>query len=240
MRDDYANLHEAHEQPGRVLVLCASQGRPVYGWLLERSCALLLTIDSFVWARMAGTLLWALTAATLVATLIRQLRRRTAPALALAALLLALAGVQVETLWGGLASHLGSRAWDASVRLRRDGLGGGWPAARHNSRLYLADAQAAKLRRIEAAAVRVEHLPSSRVFLWLPEPSDTVCVMSHLDEFGSLSGDCEWAAKEMLLQLVRGHAHRPGAWDLPLQISIHYAAPLPKLYGMLIDVRTHG
>jgi hypothetical protein len=462
LRDDYSNLHEAHERTGVLLGFCASQGRPVYGFLLERSYALLPSIDSFMWVRAAGTLLWGLTAALLVTILTRQLRWRTWPALALAALLVVLPGVQVETHWGVcwphvLAGTLGVLAfacaeagWQSAGRRRvlwlcgglgllwlamltypsnallyvipvaagfvagaeapwrerllwvarhvagvalmltlafltikvlfalqifeesdrveleahwldkagwffqeplhnalalfvldddtlrtepwhnlaaaavaagllagavlewrrrgaraalgwvaglcalgllayavsfvaserwptyrtilaltgvllvflvrsltnfaaandwrRRGAGivllalvlaGGW-MARHDSRHYLAEAQAAELRRIESAAARVEILRAPRVFMWLPEPQDSICAVSHLDEFGSLSGDCEWAAKEMLLQVIREKERRDETWDPPLEISTHYVAPLPKTYDVLVDLRTHG
>lgn len=36
-RDDYAILREALEEPGKVTRVCASQGRPFFGWLLEQS-----------------------------------------------------------------------------------------------------------------------------------------------------------------------------------------------------------
>lgn len=460
LRDDYANLHEAHDRPGWLLQLCASQGRPVYGYLLEHSYAQLKGIDSFVWPRAAATLLWGLTAAVLLTILVRQLRWRLWPAAALAALLVTLPGVQVESHWGvcwphALAGTLGvlafactEAAWRNTGARRLLGLGGGaallwiamltypsnallyvvplaggflagaeepwrkrvlWAArhvavaalmlavtfltikalfaagifqesdrvelewqwldkavwflrepvhnalalfvladdvgrtepwyglvaglslcgllcgllhewrrrgavaavlwiaglcalgllayavsfvaserfptyrtiqaltgvllvflvaplaeldagwmrrsagaallalvvvcgwtARCNSRLYLAEAQAAELRRIEAAAARVEILRTPHVFMWLPEPSDSICAVSHLDEFGSLSGDCEWAAKEMLLEVVREKEQRPEEWEPPLEISTHYVAPLPRSYDVLVDLRTHG
>lgn len=460
LRDDYANLREAHEQPGWLLQLCASQGRPVYGFLLERSYALIDSIDSFVWMRLLGTLLWGATAALLVAVLTRQLRWRFAPAGALAAALVALPGVQVETHWGvcwphALAATLGllafacaqagwnsgggRRVWrlagatgllwvamltyppdallyvvpvaaqfvaaaglpwrerwlvaarhvalvgaalvlafatiktlfafgvfPASSRVaiewnwvdkfgwfvgqplrealalfvldddagrtdpwyslaalatavalvagivaewRRRGaaaacerlaalgalamlayavsfvaserwatyrtlvaltgvllvfliaplaecapgwrrrlagaalfgvlIAGGW-AARHHSRLYLADAQAAELRRIEVAADRVGKLPAPRVFLLLPEPWDSMCAVSHLDEFGSLSGDCEWAAKEMFVRVLEERRQQAKSWNPPREISTHYIKPAKRTYDVLVDLRTHS
>src|SRR5438105_1303033 len=32
LRDDYSNLREAHEEPGKVVKFCASHARPIYGW----------------------------------------------------------------------------------------------------------------------------------------------------------------------------------------------------------------
>jgi len=44
LRDDYSNLREAHEEPGKILQFCASHARPIYGLLLHRS----------FWARFPG------------------------------------------------------------------------------------------------------------------------------------------------------------------------------------------
>ncbi|MFT3830575.1 MAG: hypothetical protein QM691_12810 [Opitutaceae bacterium] len=460
LRDDYANLREAHEQPGWLLQLCASQGRPVYGFLLEHSYAALDAIDAFVWVRLAGTLLWGATAALLFIVLTRQLGWRPIMAGALAALLVALPGVQVETHWGvcwphalagtlGVLAFAGAEAgwrttgvarrwrlalaggllltglltyppdallfvvpvatqfagaagqpwrtrwlavarhgalagaalvlafatikvlsatgvfpsservavewhwadklawfarqplrqalalfvladdegrtapwyqvaalatalalaagfvsewrrrgaaaaggrligWGALVLLayavsfvaserwptyrtlvaltgvllvflvapllevRRGWRGvaasavlaalvgtGGW-AARHNSRLYLAEAQVAELRRIEAAADRIGRLPPQRVFLLLPEPWDSTCAVSHLDEFGSLSGDCEWAAKEMLERVLLERRRAAKGWNQPREISSHYLLPKKRTYDVLVDLRTHS
>ncbi|MCP3100237.1 glucosyltransferase domain-containing protein [Myxococcus sp. K15C18031901] len=37
LRDDYSILREAREEPGKILRVCGAMGRPLYGWLLERS-----------------------------------------------------------------------------------------------------------------------------------------------------------------------------------------------------------
>ena len=39
LRDDYSILRESREEPGKVLQWCASQGRPLYGLVLEASFA---------------------------------------------------------------------------------------------------------------------------------------------------------------------------------------------------------
>src|SRR5260370_25243737 len=33
LRDDYSNLREAPEEPGKVLKFCTSHAPPIYGWL---------------------------------------------------------------------------------------------------------------------------------------------------------------------------------------------------------------
>lgn len=460
LRDDYSNLREAHEQPGWLIELCASQGRPIYGWLLDHSYAALASIDSLVWVRGAATLVWGLIGAVLFFVLTRRLHWRTGPALAVAAMLLVLPGVQVETHWGvcwphalaGLAGVLAFLCTESALQAQRRwvrwtlrgggvlllwaalltyqpnallyviaiaaGLAGaderpwpqrlrwaaghvlvvtvmlvvafatikalfaghvfwqsdrvevelhwfdklgwfvreplrqalalfvvaddahrtepwvnavaaaslavlglglvmtwrrqGWRAAagwatglvalavlafavslvaterwstyrtlmalsgvvivflvgsvqalagaepgwrrrcagivllvlvgvgcvqaRHNSRLYLAEAQAGELRRVEAAALACDPGKEERVFLWLPEPSESACAVSHLDEFGSLSGDCEWAAKEMFLQVMRERTLGRADRRVRLHFSSHYLVPRAGTFDRLIDL----
>jgi hypothetical protein len=115
-------------------------------------------------------------------------------------------------------------------------VGTGGVLARHNSRLYLADAQAAELRRIEAAAQACDPAKTERIFLWLPEPTERVCAVSHLDEFGSLSDDCEWAAKEMFLQVLKERTVGRKDQPIRLRFSSHYLAPRNGTFDRLIDL----
>jgi hypothetical protein len=55
-RDDYSILREANEEPGKVIQLCASHARPLYGWLLETSFSQLDDIDDLWAGRAAGAL----------------------------------------------------------------------------------------------------------------------------------------------------------------------------------------
>ena len=48
-RDDYSILREVNEEPGKVLKLCSSHARPLYGWMLESSSAGSDEIDE-LWA----------------------------------------------------------------------------------------------------------------------------------------------------------------------------------------------
>jgi hypothetical protein len=57
LRDDYSNLREAHEEPGKVVGFCASHARPVYGWLLQSSYGLTSSVRSLQWMRLASALL---------------------------------------------------------------------------------------------------------------------------------------------------------------------------------------
>jgi hypothetical protein len=57
LRDDYSNLREAHEEPGKVLQFCASHARPIYGWLLQSTYGQAGTVQGLQWMRLAASLL---------------------------------------------------------------------------------------------------------------------------------------------------------------------------------------
>jgi hypothetical protein len=70
-RDDYAHLREVHEQPGKLIRFTASNGRPIYGVLLEASVAFAFQVADLRWLRLAGTLLVIATGVALRALLRR-------------------------------------------------------------------------------------------------------------------------------------------------------------------------
>jgi hypothetical protein len=57
LRDDYSNLREAHEEPGKIIQFCASHARPVYGWLLQATYGQTATVQDLRWMRFAACLL---------------------------------------------------------------------------------------------------------------------------------------------------------------------------------------
>src|SRR6202451_3427893 len=57
LRDDYSNLREAHEEPGKILRFCASPARPIYGWLLQTTCGKTQTVGNLCWMRLAASLI---------------------------------------------------------------------------------------------------------------------------------------------------------------------------------------
>ncbi len=56
-RDDYAHLREVREEPGKLTRFASTDGRPVYGALLEKSFAPILTVTDLPWLRLTGVLL---------------------------------------------------------------------------------------------------------------------------------------------------------------------------------------
>ncbi|WP_227028100.1 hypothetical protein [Corallococcus soli] len=98
LRDDYAILREAREEPGKILRFCASQGRPLYGWLLELSAKAAGGIDGLMGLRLLGVAgLGALAAAVFL--LLRKEGWRTGSAALLAAFLTLTPSAQVIANW---------------------------------------------------------------------------------------------------------------------------------------------
>src|SRR6202790_5132306 len=57
LRDDYSNLREAHEEPGKVVKFCASHARPIYGWLLQSTYGQTNSVQDLQWMRFGASLL---------------------------------------------------------------------------------------------------------------------------------------------------------------------------------------
>ena len=53
-RDDYSILREAHEEPGKLLELTISNGRPVYGMALDASLRPIRDVPDLPWLRLAA------------------------------------------------------------------------------------------------------------------------------------------------------------------------------------------
>ena len=52
LRDDYSHLREAHEEPGKIVKVTASHGRPLYGALLETSFGVMSDVQQLPWLRL--------------------------------------------------------------------------------------------------------------------------------------------------------------------------------------------
>ncbi len=57
LRDDYSNLREAHEEPGKVVQFCASHARPIYGWLLQSTYGQTTSVQNLQWMRCLASLM---------------------------------------------------------------------------------------------------------------------------------------------------------------------------------------
>ncbi len=97
-RDDYANLGEAREQPGKIIQFIASHGRPVYGFLLENSFGYIDSIRELESLRFLGAIGLGLVAALLFG-LLRRLGWRMATATFTAAAVSLTPAAQVIASW---------------------------------------------------------------------------------------------------------------------------------------------
>lgn len=55
-RDDYPLLRETYEEPGKILAVCSSQGRIIYGWILEHANHWAGDVAGLRWIRLGGAL----------------------------------------------------------------------------------------------------------------------------------------------------------------------------------------
>jgi len=97
-RDDYSLLREVHEEPGKVMRLTVSNGRPVYGMALDASLRPIRDVSELPWLRVLAVVLLAGVALVLW----RQLRNAGWSAAESAAVALGIAllpGAQITVGW---------------------------------------------------------------------------------------------------------------------------------------------
>ncbi|SET91106.1 hypothetical protein [Stigmatella erecta] len=97
-RDDYSILREAREEPGKILRVCSSQGRILYGWLLEMSARAAGDIEGLCWMRLASVVCLGLLASAVFLLLLRA-GWSLAPAALLAAFMPLTPSAQVLASW---------------------------------------------------------------------------------------------------------------------------------------------
>jgi hypothetical protein len=91
-------------------------------------------------------------------------------------------------------------------------------SAAWNVRALLVVPQAREWRHMREIASHFNPETGGRVFVVLPRPAAwTNAPLRHLDEFGSISGDSDWAAKEMFLQAVQ--SQHPGESNLAARLT---------------------
>jgi hypothetical protein len=100
LRDDYAVVRESREEPGAVIRFCGSHARPIYGWLLQTSFKHIDHIRDLAWARLAGSAMLGLLAASVCATLLLQYGWSLVTAACVGALLTLVPSAQIVASWG--------------------------------------------------------------------------------------------------------------------------------------------
>ena len=104
-RDDYSILRESRDEPGKVLGWCASQGRPLYGAVLEATFARLDGVGGLGSARSLSGLAVGLVSVLAFAAL-RRARWNEGQSCALAALLAVLPAAQIDVSWAVCFPHV--------------------------------------------------------------------------------------------------------------------------------------
>src|SRR5271156_627510 len=57
LRDDYSNLREAHEEPGKILGFCASHASPISGCLLQSTYGQTSSVQNLRWMPLFASLI---------------------------------------------------------------------------------------------------------------------------------------------------------------------------------------
>jgi len=97
--------------------------------------------------------------------------------------------------------------------------------------------QGHELALMEEGVRQVEPQARSRVFVRFARQSDTTAPRRYLDEFGSVSVDAEWVAKEMLHSLVRERFPQERDVSRLYRFAAGPALTAPSTYDILIDMR---
>src|SRR5688500_13363580 len=98
-RDDYSIVREVIEEPGKIIVVCMSEGRLFYGILLEASFGIVNGVPALAVWRLFGALLLGLCGALLARVLIARCHWRPLAAGTTGVLLALLPSAQLMAAW---------------------------------------------------------------------------------------------------------------------------------------------
>jgi hypothetical protein len=109
--------------------------------------------------------------------------------------------------------------------------------AQHNALTLIAEPQGNEWRLIEAAAKRMPLSNETRVYLIRPSVEYRSTKRMYADEFGSLTSDADWAAKEMFKAAIRERfpSGLPAGTDYLLTTG--FGPPPPVGYDVVADLR---
>src|SRR5688572_14256725 len=153
--------------------------------------------------------------------------------------LLPLAGVFL------VLAMFGPRAISARFRVPRIAEGGALAAilvtgavlAHHNALTLIAEPQGNEWKLIEAAVGRLQLTSEARVYLIRPSMAYRSTERIYADEYGSLTSDADWAAKEMFKAAMRERfpdGLPPGTDYL---LTTGFGPPPPVGYDLVVDLR---
>lgn len=109
-------------------------------------------------------------------------------------------------------------------------------AHRHSLELF-ALPQRRELALLAEGARQVVPTRQARVFVLTARQSDTSASLRYLDEFGSVSADTEWVAKEMFRALVEERFPEERDVSHLYRFAAGSVLPEPRAYDILVDMR---
>jgi hypothetical protein len=153
--------------------------------------------------------------------------------------LLPLAGVFLVLAMFGL------RAIAARLKLPRIAEGGvlaailvtGAVLAHHNALTLIAEPQGNEWKLIEAAVGRLRLTDEARVYLIRPSMNYRSTERVYADEYGSLSSDADWAAKEMFKAAMRERFPNGLPAGTDYLLTTGFGPPPPVGYDLVVDLR---
>ena len=105
LRDDYAVVREAREEPSQIMRFCGSHARPVYAWLLQKSFKQIDHIRDLSLARVMGSVSLGLVSVSVFALLVVLYRWPLLKSVCVGMLLALVPSAQVIASWGILWAY---------------------------------------------------------------------------------------------------------------------------------------
>jgi hypothetical protein len=110
--------------------------------------------------------------------------------------------------------------------------------AYHNSYTLIAEPQAREWQLFHSAASRLRLAPDTDVYIIRPTIDDRSTEQVYDDEFGSLSSDADWAAKEMFKTALRERFPATVANGKSYRLETGWLPPMqPGNYDLVLDLR---
>jgi len=109
--------------------------------------------------------------------------------------------------------------------------------ARHNALTLIAEPQGHEWRIIETAANRLRLTSEARVYLIRPSVQYRSTKRLYADEYGSLTSDADWAAKEMFKAAMRERFPDGLPEGTDYLLTTGFGPPPPVGYDVVVDLR---
>src|SRR5688572_12919718 len=107
----------------------------------------------------------------------------------------------------------------------------------HNASTLIAEPQGNEWALIEAAASRMQLTSETRVYLIRPSMESRSTQRVYADEYGSLTSDADWAAKEMFKAAIRERFPDGLPAGMDYLLTTGFGPPPPVGYDLVVDLR---